>query len=106
MLSYTEWANEIKSFDGKIYETNRKIDYRMLQLLGPQPTTDIMSGRSRSYGRTPEENALAQNDMIINRLYAECEALKRQLDYLKRTGCLMEDTDVDHLMDEAFGGDE
>lgn len=102
MLSFKNWNSEIDRLTDEINLVNRKIQYRCLQILGPEPPADLVRGipsRVRGeYGRTSEEYDKTSSDAVIQKLYSERNALEQKLDYLRRTGEKLEDVNTE----EAF----
>lgn len=103
MLSFKNWNSEIERLNDAINLINRKIQYRCLQILGPEPPADLERGiPSRGlreyYGRTSEELNKTSSDAVIQKLYSERNSLEQKLDYLKRTGEKLENVNTE----EAF----
>lgn len=102
MLSFKNWNSEIERLIDAINLINRKIQYRCLQILGPEPPADLERGvpsrGRREYGRTSEEFDKTSSDAVIQKLYSERDSLERKLDYLRRTGEKLEDVNTE----EAF----
>lgn len=103
MLSFKNWNSEIERLNDAINLINRKIQYRCLQILGPEPPADLERGNPfirvrNEYGRTSEEFNKASSDAVIQKLYSERNSLEQKLDYLRRTGEKLEDVNTE----EAF----
>ena len=102
MLSFKDWNSEIERLTDAINLINRKIQYRCLQILGPEPPSDLERGipsRVRNeYGRTYDELNKTSSDAVLQKLYSERNSLEQKLDYLKRTGEKLEDVNTE----EAF----
>jgi len=103
MLSFKDWNSEIDRLTEEINQINRKIHYRCLQILGPEPPADLERGTSsiwrREYGRTSEEQNKTSSDAVIQKLYSERNSLERKLDYLRRTGEKLEDVNTEEVFE-------
>lgn len=93
MLEFIAWNHEVDRLEMAIKEVNRKIEYRNLQILGPVPPTEIRSGYRG--GRTSDEYLESRNDPIVQKLYVEKNNLETQLDFVRRTGDVLDAIDTE-----------
>lgn len=84
MLSYSQWAKALKTYDEYRENLELQIMYRKLQLLGPS-----YADGSRRY--SDDEIKLIRNDKRIGELEYLLDQVDRQRTYVKQYGELPDD---------------